>query len=65
MTREGDRLFGEPKGDTKEELVPETESRFKLTNLNAIVTFVKDAGGKVTGIEIELNGQKVQGKKIK
>jgi ketosteroid isomerase-like protein len=65
MTREGDRLFGEPQGDSKEELIPETETRFKVTNVNAIVTFVKDAAGKVTGIEIELNGQKVEGKKIK
>ena len=65
MTREGDKLFGEPQGDSKEELIPETETRFKVTNVNALVTFVKDAAGKITGIEIELNGQKVQGKKIK
>jgi ketosteroid isomerase-like protein len=65
MTREGDKLFGEPQGDSKEELVPETETRYKVTNVNAVVTFVKDADGKVTGIEIDLNGQKVQGKKIK
>jgi ketosteroid isomerase-like protein len=65
ITREGDKLFGQPQGDSKEELVPETETRFKVTNVNAIVTFVKDAEGKVTGIEIELNGQKVKGKKIK
>jgi ketosteroid isomerase-like protein len=65
MTKEGDKLFGEPKGDTKEELVPETENRFRVTNVNALVTFIKDAAGKVTGIEIELNGQKIEGKKIK
>jgi ketosteroid isomerase-like protein len=65
MTREGDKLFGEPQGDSKEELIPESEARYKVTNVNAIVTFVKDTAGKVTGIEIELNGQKVQGKKIK
>jgi ketosteroid isomerase-like protein len=65
MTKEGDRLFGEPKGDSKEELVPETESRFKVANVNATVTFIKDGTGKVTGIEIELNGQKIEGKRIK
>jgi ketosteroid isomerase-like protein len=65
MTKEGDKLFGEPQGDSKEELVPETETRYKVTNVNAVVTFVKDTDGKVTGIEIDLNGQKVQGKKIK
>jgi ketosteroid isomerase-like protein len=65
MTKEGDKLFGEPKGESKEELVPETETRFKVTNVNALVTFIKDAAGKVSGIEIELNGQKIEGKKIK
>jgi ketosteroid isomerase-like protein len=65
IIKEGDKLFGEPKGDTREELVPETESRFKVTNVNAVVTFIKDAAGKATGIEIELNGQKIDGKKIK
>jgi ketosteroid isomerase-like protein len=65
MTREGDRLFGEPQGDTKEELIPETETRFTVANVNAIVTFIKDGAGKVSGIEVEINGQKVAGKKIK
>lgn len=65
MTKEGDKLYGQPQGDTKEELVPETESRFRVTNVNAVVTFIKDGAGKVTGIEIELNGQKIDGKKIK
>lgn len=65
MIKEGDRLFGQPNGESKEELIPESESRFKVTNVNAIVTFVKDSAGKVTGLEIELNGQKIEGKKIK
>jgi ketosteroid isomerase-like protein len=61
----GDRLYGEPEGDTREELIPETESQFKVTNVNAVVTFIKAADGKVTGIDLLLNGQKHQGKKIK
>lgn len=65
VTREGDKLFGQPEGDTKEELTPETETRFRVSNVNAIITFSKDAEGKVTGIEIELNGQSLKGKKIK
>ncbi|MEW6131358.1 MAG: DUF4440 domain-containing protein [Acidobacteriota bacterium] len=61
----GDRLYGEPEGDTREELLPETETRFKVTNVNAVVTFLKDTDGKITGIEVVLNGEKIQGKKVK
>lgn len=61
----GGRLYGEPEGDTREELIAENETQFKVTNVNAVVTFIKDADGKVTGIDLLLNGQKLQGKKVK
>jgi ketosteroid isomerase-like protein len=61
----GDKLYGEPEGETREELVPESETQFKVTNVNAVVTFIKDTDGKVTGIELLLEGQKLQGKKVK
>ncbi len=61
----GEKLYGEPEGDTREELIPDTEGQFKVTNVNAVVTFIKDAGGKVTGLDLLLNGQKLQGKKVK
>jgi ketosteroid isomerase-like protein len=65
VTREGDRLYGQPPGDTKEELVPLSDTEFNVTNVNAKVKFVKDAAGKVTHMMITLNGQDVQGKKTK
>jgi ketosteroid isomerase-like protein len=65
VTREGDKLFAQPHNESKEELVPETETQFKVTNVNATLRFVKDATGKVTGLEIELQGQQVKGKKVK
>jgi ketosteroid isomerase-like protein len=65
VTREGNKLFGQPPGDTKEELVPISDAEFTVTNVNAKVKFVKDAAGKVTHMTVNLNGQDVQGKKIK
>jgi ketosteroid isomerase-like protein len=65
VSREGDKLFGQPPGDTKEELVPVSDSEFTVTNVNAKIKFVKDATGKVTHMVVNLNGQDVQGKKIK
>jgi ketosteroid isomerase-like protein len=65
VTREGDKLFGQPPGDTKEELVPISDAEFTVTNVNAKVKFVKDATGKVTHLTVNLNGENVQGKKIK
>jgi ketosteroid isomerase-like protein len=65
VTREGDKLFGQPPGDTKEELVPTSDTEFTVTNVNAKIRFVKDATGKVTHMIVNLNGQDVEGKKIK
>jgi len=65
ITREGDRLFGQPNGDTKEELVPESESIFNVPAVGVKVTFVKDASGLVSHMIINQGGQEVQAKKIK
>ena len=65
VTREGEKLFGQPPGDSKEELVPLSDTEFNVTNVNAKVKFVKDATGKVTHMMVTLNGQDVQGKKTK
>ena len=65
ISREGDKLFGQPPGDSKEELVPISDTEFTVTNVNAKIKFVKDATGKVTHMMVNINGQDVQGKKIK
>jgi hypothetical protein len=65
ITKEGERLFGQPPGDTKEELIPESETEFNVTNVNAKVKFVRDEKGKVTHIVVNLNGETFEGKKIK
>lgn len=66
ITHEGDKLFGEPReGGEKEELQPQTDGSFLVTNVNAKVNFARDDKGKVVEIQINLNGQDIKGKKIK
>lgn len=65
LTHEGDKLFGEPKGDTKEELVPQEDGTFLVTNVNAKVKFIRDDKGEVIEVVVNLNDQEMKGKKIK
>ena len=66
VTREGDKLFGQPRDEgTKEEFKPEEDGSFSVTNVNAKVRFTRDDKGKVTEIVVNLNGEEMKGKKIK
>ncbi|HVG30728.1 MAG TPA: serine hydrolase [Pyrinomonadaceae bacterium] len=65
VTRDGDRLMGEIVGQGTAQLLPESETSFFLKELDARVTFFKDAAGNVTHIDINLNGQKMQARKVK
>jgi hypothetical protein len=66
ITHEGDKLFGEPRdGGSKEELQPQDDGSFLVTNVNAKVSFVRDDKGMVIEIIVNLNGQEIKGKKIK
>ena len=65
ITHEGDKLFGQPKGESKEELKPEDDGSFTVTNVNAKLKFVRDDKGKVIEIVVTLNGEEMKGKKIK
>ena len=65
VTHEGDKLFGEPKGASKEELQPQDDGSFIVSNVNAKVRFSRDEKGKVIEIAVTLNDQEMKGKKIK
>ena len=65
ITHEGDKLFGQPQGDSKEELVPQEDGSFQVTNVNAKVRFVRDDKGKVIEMVVNLNDQEMKGKKTK
>ena len=65
VTHEGDKLFGQPAGETKEELIPESDGTFSVTNVSAKIKFVRDDKGKVIELQVNLHGQDMKGKKIK
>ncbi|MCA1629716.1 MAG: serine hydrolase [Acidobacteria bacterium] len=65
IKRDGDRLMGEIVGQGTAQLLPESETSFFLKELDTRITFVKDANGKVTHMDVQLNGQKMQAKKVK
>lgn len=65
VTKENDHLFGQPNNDTKEELIPESETVFNVPTVGVKITFVKDASGQVTHMNLNVNGQEAQAKKIK
>jgi len=65
ITHEGDKLFGQPKGESKEELIPQEDGSFQVTNVEAKVRFTRDADGKVVEVTISLGGQEMKGKKTK
>jgi hypothetical protein len=65
ISREGDKLYGQPDNDSKEELVPDSETEFTVTNVGIKLKFVKDDTGKVTHLVLNIGGQEIQAKKVK
>ena len=66
VTHEGDKLFAQPRdAGNKEELKPEEDGSFTVTNVNAKVRFIRDDKGKVVELVVNLNDQEMKGKKIK
>lgn len=63
VTREGDHLFGQPTGQRKLEIFPESADRFFLKAVDAQVEFVRGAGGKVTGLILHQGGRDMPGKR--
>jgi CubicO group peptidase (beta-lactamase class C family) len=65
VTREGDHLMMQATGQGKTELFPTSETNFFPKVVRADITFVKDAGGHVTHLVLNQNGQQHNAKKIK
>jgi CubicO group peptidase (beta-lactamase class C family) len=63
--REGDKFMTQATGQGKFEIVAESETTFYPRAINAKLTFIKDAEGKVTGLRLSQNGRDLNGKKIK
>ena len=63
--REGDKFMTQATGQDQFEIFPESETTFSPRAFVAKLTFVKDADGKVTGVQLEQGGRETNGKKIK
>jgi CubicO group peptidase (beta-lactamase class C family) len=64
ITREGDSLMGQPTGQPKSELFPESETKYFLKVVDAQVTFVRDDKGAVTHLILHQGGDRTA-RKIK
>jgi D-alanyl-D-alanine carboxypeptidase len=65
ILRRGDKLISQATGQPEVELFPESETRFFLKVVDAQVDFIKDAGGRVTGLVLHQGGQDLPAKRIK
>jgi len=64
LDREGEKLYGEFPGDKKIELIPESETRFFLSETWRSLTFERDKAGKVIGFTLSGEGETIQAKKF-
>lgn len=66
ITKEGNALFGQPTGQAKSELFPETEARFFVKGADVLLTFVRDEKGQASHLVVQDGNQTAQVvKKIK
>ncbi|HSE98781.1 MAG TPA: serine hydrolase [Blastocatellia bacterium] len=65
ITREGDKLIGQPTGQSKLELFPETKTKFFVKVAPVQIEFDVDSAGKATGLTLYQGGQKMPAKRIK
>jgi hypothetical protein len=65
VSKQGDKLFVQPGGQSKQELIPETDTRFTVAAVGAVVVFAKDDSGRVTKMVVRLRGETFEAKKIK
>lgn len=64
VTREGDGLMTQATGQSKVPIFAESETKFFLRVVDAQITFVKDAEGKVTHLILHQGGRDQQAKKV-
>jgi serine-type D-Ala-D-Ala carboxypeptidase/endopeptidase len=65
ITHEQDRLYLQATGQPKVELFAATPTQFFLTIVEAKITFIQDAQGKIDRLILDQNGQQLPGQKIK
>jgi mono/diheme cytochrome c family protein len=64
VTRVGDRLFGQVMTQPRVELLPESQTKFFLREVDALVTFIKNDAGEVTELMLEQGGRTLRAKRV-
>ncbi len=65
VTKEGGKLMGQATGQTKLELEPVSETQFTISSVKANITFLKDAEGNISSLNLKQGGADLTAKKIK
>jgi hypothetical protein len=65
VTLKDGALFGQPTNQPVFRFWPETQNDFFLKEVDAQITFVRDAQGKVTGLVLHQGGQDMRGTKVR
>jgi hypothetical protein len=65
ITREGSLMFLQATGQSRVRLRPEAETEFFISEVDAQVSFVRDATGKVSHLILHQGGQNQKGDRIK
>jgi hypothetical protein len=64
VSREGNRLYAQMKGQAKEEIFPRSQTTFFSKLVPGQVTFVRDTHGKVTGLIHEQGARKLEIRRV-
>ena len=64
VTKEGDRLFSQSPGQSRSEMLPESETTFFLRDIDAQFTFVRERGQTIR-VSIRRGAREFQARKIK
>jgi D-alanyl-D-alanine carboxypeptidase len=64
VTREGNRLMMQATGQQKIQVFPESDTQFFLSVVDAQITFVKDASGKVVALVLHQNGRDQRAQRV-
>ncbi|NIM49537.1 MAG: serine hydrolase [Gemmatimonadales bacterium] len=64
VTRDGDRLMADATGQPTVELHPESDTTFVAREVDARVTFHRDAAGEVSSLTVLQSGQEAEAKRI-
>ena len=65
ITREGDKLIAQPKGQSSLEIVPMAHDKFYVEQVKAEVIFKRDANGVIESMTLRQNGRETFGLKLK